>query len=166
MNIDVLEAKEALDKILRKGRIHLYKPIQIAEILYHSCNKFAPMNIEELDTFRNASKKWRDSISGRIVGGKSTSSARFQDNLFDENAMPTKLLKALDKENTQKNGIVENYIYHGIKKRLQDVTDAYNYLANSSPKIFGFFRTQARIKAKCGQGVCNCRLCPVFDIGR
>lgn len=28
------EAKEALDKVIKKGRVHLYKPIQIAEILY------------------------------------------------------------------------------------------------------------------------------------
>ena len=30
----ILEAKQALDKIISKGRVHLYKPIQIAEILY------------------------------------------------------------------------------------------------------------------------------------
>ena len=28
------EAKEALDAVIRKSRVHLYKPIQIAEILY------------------------------------------------------------------------------------------------------------------------------------
>lgn len=28
------DAKVALDKIIKKSRIHLYKPIQIAEILY------------------------------------------------------------------------------------------------------------------------------------
>ena len=29
-----LTAKEHLDTVIRKARIHLYKPIQIAEILY------------------------------------------------------------------------------------------------------------------------------------
>lgn len=27
-------AKNALDTVIEKGRIHLYKPIQVAEILY------------------------------------------------------------------------------------------------------------------------------------
>ena len=28
------EAKNALDSVIKKSRVHLYKPIQIAEILY------------------------------------------------------------------------------------------------------------------------------------
>ena len=28
-------AKKALDTVIRKSRVHLYKPIQIAEILFH-----------------------------------------------------------------------------------------------------------------------------------
>lgn len=136
MNADLTEAKEALDKIIRKGRVHLYKPIQIAEILYYSRNKFTEINIQELDTYRNVSKKWRDAVSIRLVGRKSTSSAKYQDNLFDDNAMPPRLLKVLDKENKQKHGIVENYIYYGIGERLQDVSDAYDYLVKSSPDDF------------------------------
>ncbi|HHF1675828.1 TPA: HaeII family restriction endonuclease, partial [Haemophilus influenzae] len=31
---DIQVAKESLDKIIKKARVHLYKPIQIAEILY------------------------------------------------------------------------------------------------------------------------------------
>ena len=31
----IQEAKKALDVIIQKSRAHLYKPIQIAEILYH-----------------------------------------------------------------------------------------------------------------------------------
>ncbi len=96
MNSHLTEAKEALDRIIRKGRVHLYKPIQIAEILYYSRYKLAAFDIEELDTYRNASKRWRDAVSIRLVGSKSTSSARFQDNLFDDNAMPPNLLKILD----------------------------------------------------------------------
>lgn len=34
-HISVEEAKAALDSLIRKSRVHLYKPIQIAEILYH-----------------------------------------------------------------------------------------------------------------------------------
>lgn len=136
MKTEITEAKEALDKIMRKGRIHLYKPIQIAEILYYSRRKSADIDIQNLSTYRNASKKWRDIVSMQLVGNKSTSSARFQDNIFEDNAMPPKFLAVLDRENREKNGIVENYIYHGISRRLQDVTEAYDYLANIPIKNF------------------------------
>ena len=32
--MELTEAKASLDNIIRKARVHLYKPIQIAEILY------------------------------------------------------------------------------------------------------------------------------------
>ncbi|HGO6593102.1 TPA: HaeII family restriction endonuclease [Neisseria gonorrhoeae] len=35
MTLEEQQAKEALDGIIKKSRVHLYKPIQIAEILYH-----------------------------------------------------------------------------------------------------------------------------------
>ena len=35
MRNEVIEAKKALDTIIKKSRVHLYKPIQIGEILYH-----------------------------------------------------------------------------------------------------------------------------------
>ena len=28
-------AKQVLDTVIRKSRVHLYKPIQVAEILFH-----------------------------------------------------------------------------------------------------------------------------------
>ncbi len=33
-NLD--KAKKALDSIIKKSRVHLYKPIQLAEILYNN----------------------------------------------------------------------------------------------------------------------------------
>jgi len=105
LKMGITAAKEALDKIMRKGRIHLYKPIQIAEILYHSRRKPADIDIQNLSTYRNASKKWREIVSMQLVGSKSTSSARFQDNIFEDNAMPPKLLAVLDRENREKNDI-------------------------------------------------------------
>ena len=54
----ILEAKQALDKIISKGRLHLYKPIQIAEILYRDRTE-GDINLSDLDTYRNASKRWR-----------------------------------------------------------------------------------------------------------
>lgn len=81
------DAKDALDRVIRKSRVHLYKPIQIAEILYnHRVNE--EFDLLDLESYRNRSKKWRDSVSKTVIGRVSASSQKFQDNLFDENALP------------------------------------------------------------------------------
>ena len=49
------EAKHALDKVLRKSRIHFYKPIQIAEILYRD-RKFGDIDLLKLDDYRTKSR--------------------------------------------------------------------------------------------------------------
>ncbi len=65
MDKNLIEAKSALDKIISKARVHLYKPIHIAEILYYSRKQLIPFTIEELDTYRTISRRWRDEISLR-----------------------------------------------------------------------------------------------------
>ncbi len=90
--MDTEQALKALDKIIMKSRIHFYKPIQIAEILYHD-RVFHDVNLSSLETYRNKSKKWRDDMSMLLLGRVCTSSARFQDNLFDSNAVPPAVLE-------------------------------------------------------------------------
>lgn len=52
------EAKQSLDKVIDKARVHLYKPIQVAEILYrYRVEK--DINLSDLTTYRTISKKWR-----------------------------------------------------------------------------------------------------------
>ncbi len=104
--------------------------------MYYSRKQLAQIEIEELDTYRTVSRRWRNEVSLRLVGRKSTSSARYQDDVFNDNAMPPHLLVILDEENKQREGIVEAYIYHKLNNRLQDVTDAYNYLNQSSVDTF------------------------------
>ena len=60
--MELEEAKKALDKIITKARVHFYKPIQIAEILYRD-RVYCDITISDLETYRNISKKWRDKIS-------------------------------------------------------------------------------------------------------
>ena len=88
----ISEAKQALDKIISKGRVHLYKPIQIAEILYRD-RIDGDIDLSDLSTYRNASKRWRDIICLRFLGRTSTSSARYQDDVFNENAVPPSVLE-------------------------------------------------------------------------
>lgn len=79
MNKKEIEALHSLNNIIKKSRVHFYKPIQVAEILYHdrTINKLDLLNLEN---YRNQSKRWRDEICFKFVGRISTSSAKFQDN--------------------------------------------------------------------------------------
>lgn len=121
-----VEAKEALDKIITKARVHLYKPIQIAEILYYDrINK--DINLTEIDTYKNISKKWRDLICYRFLGRTSSSSARYQDDVFNENAIPPSVLEILGKENRSHSGMVEAYIYACFEKRFSQMSNGLDY---------------------------------------
>lgn len=130
-----MESKAALDKIINKSRVHLYKPIQIAEILYNY-RSGAKINLADVETYRNISKKWRDEITKRLVGRVSTSTQKFQDNLFEGNAMPPKLLRDLGEFNKKQKGIVESYVYHRLQERLSMVLSALSYIKTSGANNF------------------------------
>lgn len=131
--------------------MHLYKPIQIAEILYQSRGK-GNLNIKDLESYRNSSKRWRDEVSLRLVGNVSTSSQKFQDDLFNPHAMPPEKLAELDKLNKSKLGIVENYIYHRLKERWEMLSSIGSYVEQASPSSFSlgelisFFTSQSGLK--------------------
>ncbi len=128
-------AKQALDKIITKGRIHFYKPIQIAEIL-HRDRVNGDINLSQLETYRNASKVWRDIITNQFVGRSSNSSARYQDDLFNENAVPPALIVLLGQENRLKNGIVEAYIYRRFSERFSQLSSALRYCDETDASNF------------------------------
>lgn len=104
-----IEAKKQLDILIKKARVHFYKPIQIAEVLYRSRIN-SNLNLLNLEEYRSKSKGWRDTISDRFNGRSSSSSAKYQDDLFEPDKMSPSVLIALS--NANKNGIVENYIYN------------------------------------------------------
>lgn len=122
----IAEAKQALDKIITKGRVHLYKPIQIAEILYRDRTE-KDIELNSLETYRTVSRKWRDVVCIRFLGRTSTSSARYQDDLFNDNAVPPELIHTLGEENRNKNGIVEAYIYRKFEDRFSQMSTALEY---------------------------------------
>ena len=127
--------KDALDKIIRKSRVHFYKPIQIAEILYRH-RVFKDIDLNNLESYRNSSKKWRDEVCYKLVGRVSTSSQKFQDNLFEKNALPPELLEKLGKVNSQNNGCVEQYIYQKFKEKFNQINFALAYCTNSNTETF------------------------------
>jgi type II restriction enzyme len=131
------EAKERLDLVMKKARVHWYKPIQIAEILHqHRLN--SNFDLRQLELYRTHSKWWRDEVTRKLVGRVSTSSARFQDNLFEQNAMPPEYLALLGQANEKSDtpGVVEAYIYASLGMRLGLVTELARYLATATTESF------------------------------
>ena len=111
-----LYAKQCLDKVVKKARVHFYKPIQIAEILYRDRVE-RDIDLDDIETYRTNSRKWRDEVCLRLLGRTSTSSARFQDNLFESNATPPSVLMRLGEINRRHDGAVEVYIYDAFRHR-------------------------------------------------
>lgn len=133
--MNIVQAKQSLDKIITKARVHLYKPIQIAEILYqYRTNDL--INLHELETYRVQSRKWRDIICNQFVGRSSTSSARYQDDVFNENAIPPYVLAILGKENNDKNGIIEAYIYKCFMARFHQMSSGVDYCLRHTKNNF------------------------------
>lgn len=133
--MDTQTAKNHLDTVIRKARVHFYKPIQIAEIL-HRDRIEQNIVLEDLETYRTVSRKWRDEISLRFVGRISTSSARYQDNLFDANATPPAVLSQLGEINRSTGGAVEAYIYAALRTRLSQMSSGLAYVSETDKTAF------------------------------
>lgn len=129
------QAKTALDNVIKKSRVHLYKPIQIAEILYRD-RVYKDINLLSLEDYRTKSKKWRDEVSIVLLGRVSTSSARFQDDLFNDNATPPAVLDILGRENRRTNGAVEAYIYSKFDNKHEQLSNALAYCLDASVETF------------------------------
>lgn len=129
------EAKNALDKVISKSRVHLYKPIQIAEILYRD-RVHKDINLDNLEDYRTKSKKWRDEMCLPLLGRVCTSSAKFQDDLFNDTAIPPSIIKILGEENRRTNGAVEAYIYRLFSNKHNQLSNALNNCLDATPETF------------------------------
>lgn len=136
MSAELEEAKQALDKVIGKARTHLYKPIQIAEILYRKRLHDPNLDLEDLESYRVDSRRWRQAVTVQLLGRDSTSSARYQDDVFNENAMPPRLLKVLGDENIKHKGIVEAYIYACVRERYRSVNEVLRCAETNEPANF------------------------------
>lgn len=133
--MDVNQAKEALDRVIAKARVHFYKPIQIAEILCQD-RVYGSVDLGDLESYRAVSRKWRDMICLEFLGRTSTSSSRYQDDLFREHAIPPAVLAVLGAENREKNGIVEAYIYRKFLERYSQMRVGIDYCIKHKRKDF------------------------------
>lgn len=126
-------AKEALDLVIKKSRVHLYKPIQIAEILYRD-RVNQDIDVNDIETYRTKSKKWRDDVSIELLGRRCTSSAKFQDDIF--NAITPSQIAILAQENKEKHGIVEAYIYRLFSNKHSQLSIALDTCLKATKENF------------------------------
>jgi len=133
-----MQAKQVLDRLISKQRIALYKPIQVAEILYRvRCGELSIDDVRyNIEAYRNPSKRWRDSVTRLLIDQVSTSSQRYQDNLFESNAMPPEILAILAEENVKDQGVVERYIYQQFRRRQRQIMQLANLLRSATIEEF------------------------------
>ena len=124
-----------MDAVIKKSRVHLYKPIQVAEILYRD-RVYKDIELGSLEDYRTRSKKWRDEVSLALLGRVCTSSARFQDDLFNDNATPPAVLEVLGRENRRTKGAVEAYIYSKFTDRHKQLSSALSYCLDGDTESF------------------------------
>ncbi|WP_353931881.1 HaeII family restriction endonuclease [Okeanomitos corallinicola TIOX110] len=128
-------AKERLDSIIKKARVDFYKPIQIAEVLRY-LRLIGDIDITNINTYQNPSIHWRNTVTKRLLGKISTSSARYQHDVWNLSAMYPELLSILDNENKRTNGCVERYIYLKFNERQETVGSIISFIENVSPQDF------------------------------
>jgi DNA (cytosine-5)-methyltransferase 1 len=152
-DMDINAAKARLDSIINKTRTRYYKPIQVAEVLYRS-RIYQDIDILQLESYRTKSKKWRDEVCKRLLNQTSTSSSKFQDDIWNNTAMPTDILKILDRINQDYSGVVERYIYYKFTERQSGIISIIEEikLASSAPekfhlsKLLALFRKEPGLK--------------------
>ena len=128
------EAKDKLDSVIDKSRTCLYKPIQIAEILHRHRTVSPQLDLLDLESYRTKSRQWRNAVSKELLGAVCTSSAKFQDDLF--NAVPPQALAVLGEENVRTGGAVEAYIYGKFDNKHDQLEEALLYCQTSAPEDF------------------------------
>lgn len=139
--MDFLFAKVKLDHVINRSRVEMYKPIQIAETLRASITDNS-IDLNDVETFRKVSRDLRDRVTRELIGKVSTSSMRFQDDLWNESAIPPEALVKLSEANL--NHEIESYIYQHVWKKNSVLIDIRKKLiqiksASDIELIFGSF---------------------------
>lgn len=147
--MNLTQAKTTLDKVINKGRVHFYKPFQIAEILRRH-REGELDDLSDLDSYKNASRRWRDEVSILLVGRGSTSSARYQDDVFNDNACPPSALVALGEHNKKTGGEVETYIYRMFEAKVSSIGEILGQIKRATPETFNLAEIVATFEKRPG----------------
>lgn len=134
--MSVVEAQAQIDTLITNSRFRCYRPIRIAEILYHSRTD-TEIDIADVESYRVKSATWRDQVSKRLTGKASTSSRSYQKDF--SNLIKPEQLAVLDRVNREHDGLVEAYIYHRLKTdKWSGLIAAQEYISEVSVDEFSF----------------------------
>jgi type II restriction enzyme len=145
-----MEAKQRLDKLIKKSRADLYKPIAVAEILFR--HRLERLNIENLDSYRRRSYEWMQDIIWKLHRKTTQLNSRYWDQLFDEAVLPPNQIQELARFNTEHNGLVEVYIYAHVQSKYSAFTELRKKLTTmpldsfSLDTFLGFFEDNAKYR--------------------
>jgi type II restriction enzyme len=150
-NAEAEVALAALEHVISISRVEMYKPIQIAEVLYRLRTK-GGFTALELDKYKNPSKAWRDQVTDRLMGKHSTSTAQFQNHLWGPSAMPPEYLLQLDEVN-RANAEIEKRIYKAVFDKQVDLIGCRNSIislisADELEKLFSKFADPALVSSR------------------
>lgn len=110
------------------GRVEMYKPIQVAETL-RVATVSDHINLADVESYRTKSRRWRDEVTFALFNKRSTSSARFQDDVWNSSAVPPEAMVVLGRANSPSH-VVEAYIYSFIIEKNQKLVTARSTVAN------------------------------------
>ena len=120
--MDTKSAKTKLDHVINVARVEMYKPIQIAEVL-RVARTSEEVDLANSETYRIKSRHWRNKVTLELFKKCSTSSARFQDDVWNDSAVPPAAMVSLGTAN-KANAVVEAYIYSSIIKKNEGLVTA------------------------------------------
>lgn len=130
-----MESKTRLDRLIKKARADLYKPIAIAEILYRSrVDKNIRLDVK--DDYRRRSCDWMMEIIMLLHNKVTSINSRYWDQTFDPEVLPPSSLVELGKINENMEGIVETYIYGHLKAKFEGLGLIRSELLNMTVEDF------------------------------
>lgn len=107
------ELRRVEDEIIEKSHGQSFKAVHLAEILFRDRTTPGGLDLRDRESYRCASRRWRDEICARLIGTTSSSNTAWQDVLLPRWA-PAKTLAELAAENRRLKGAIEADIYRRI----------------------------------------------------
>jgi hypothetical protein len=130
------DAKERLDKLIKKSKDILHKPIGVAEVLFRS--RTEGLELGDREAYRRKSDRWSKTVVRGIRGFASTSNSKYWDQLFDNERLPPGAMVALGRANEADPDMpaVETYIYAHLEHRLQGIKEIIEWVSKRKPGEF------------------------------
>lgn len=144
--MDIKSARKALEATIDNARGQAYKAVHVAEILHHARTEPGGLSLDRHESYRSASKRWRDRICERLIGAKSRSNGAWQDSLFTEGGTP-ETLTILGAENRRLDGAVEAHVYRRLGATFAEIGDVLTACESQSPATFSLASFLARCRA-------------------